>query len=234
MTTAIFLSSLLLLPGCAQGGSAIDSKASDSGTKSPPSTGSPEATTAPPGGAPPTAQAEAASLDKAIFAGGCFWCVEAAFEKLPGVIGADSGYIGGKVPEPSYQQVAGGQTQHAEAVQVIFDPNRISYRQLVEVFWRNIDPFQADGQFCDRGQQYRSEIFVRNAAQRKVAEQTLQQIQERFSRAVATKITEAETFWRAEEYHQDFYRKSPARYYSYRLGCGRDRRLKQLWGKDSR
>ena len=166
----------------------------------------------------------------AVFAGGCFWCVESAYDDLEGVISAESGYTGAPTPNPSYYEVAAGKTGHAEAVRVVFDPTKISYEKLVDVFWHNIDPFQADAQFCDTGSQYRSELYVSGEQQRAVAEKSLKTVQKRFDQPVVTKITEASTFWVAEEYHQDFHRKNPARYFSYRLGCGRDKRLRQIWG----
>ena len=166
----------------------------------------------------------------AVFAGGCFWCVESAFDDLDGVLSAESGYTGAAKKNPGYYEVAAGKTGHAEAVRVVFDPTKISYAKLVEVFWHNIDPFQANAQFCDTGSQYRSELFFSGEQQRAIAEKSLQTVQKRFEREVVTKITEADTFWLAEEYHQDFHRKNPARYFSYRLGCGRDKRLREIWG----
>lgn len=166
----------------------------------------------------------------AVFAGGCFWCVESAFDDLKGVLSAESGYTGAAEQNPSYYQVAAGKTGHAEAVRVVFDPEKISYKQLVDVFWHNIDPFQAEAQFCDEGTQYRSELFVSGKKQRAIAETSLNAVEERFKRKVVTKITEAGTFWTAEEYHQDFHKKNPVRYLSYRMGCGRDRRLLAIWG----
>jgi len=166
----------------------------------------------------------------AVFAGGCFWCVESAFDELKGVISAESGYIGGPEQNPTYYQVAGGKTGHAEAVRVLFDPAKVSYQQLVDVFWHNIDPFQANAQFCDTGPQYRSELFFSGEKQRDIAEKSRNAVEKRFKRKVVTKLTEAGVFWTAEEYHQDFHKKNPVRYLSYRMGCGRDRRLLELWG----
>jgi peptide-methionine (S)-S-oxide reductase len=167
----------------------------------------------------------------AVFAGGCFWCVESAFDDLTGVISAESGYIGGPEQSPTYYQVAAGKTGHAEAVRVLFDPAKVSYQQLVDVFWHNIDPFQANAQFCDEGSQYRSELFVSGEQQRAIAETSLNAVEKRFKREVVTKITEAGVFWTAEENHQDFHKKNPVHYLSYRMGCGRDRRLLEIWGK---
>ncbi|MGH9368654.1 MAG: peptide-methionine (S)-S-oxide reductase MsrA [Thermoanaerobaculia bacterium] len=176
---------------------------------------------------------EAGSRASAIFAGGCFWCAETAFEGVPGVLSVTSGYIGGRTKNPNYEQVSAGGTGHAEAVEVIYDPARISYERLLEIFWRNVDPFQKDAQFCDYGSQYRSAIFYADESQRRAAEASKAKLEQepRFAGKIATEITAATTFYRAEEYHQDFYKKNPFRYNSYRLGCGRDARLKQIWGE---
>ena len=170
----------------------------------------------------------------ATFAGGCFWCMETAFEGVPGIRAATSGYCGGTKSHPTYEEVGSGLTGHAETVQVIFDPAKISYARLLDLYWHNIDPFSTEGQFCDRGHQYRSVIFVHDDAQRRLAEQTRSQIETRFKRKVVTEITAYKEFWPAENYHQDFYKKDPERYHSYREGCGRDRRLDEIWGKDAR
>jgi len=169
----------------------------------------------------------------AIFAGGCFWCMEPPYDKLDGVLSTTSGYIGGSEQNPTYQQVAGGKTGHIEAIEVRFDPKRIDYATLLDVFWRNIDPVAVNRQFCDSGPQYRSAIFPRDAAQRELAEASLRRLAEsgRFDRPIATEILPATTFWPAEEYHQDYYLKNPIRYRYYRSSCGRDRRLKELWGE---
>jgi peptide-methionine (S)-S-oxide reductase len=174
----------------------------------------------------------AATTSEALFAGGCFWCVETAFEGLPGVSAVISGYTGGSKKNPAYEEVSAGITGHAESVRVVFDPSKITYAKLLEVFWRNIDPLQKDGQFCDHGTQYRSAIFYIDDAQKKAAEASKKQIEDskRFKAPLVTEITKATTFYPAEEYHQDFYKKSPVRYQSYRLGCGRDRRLAEIWG----
>ena len=170
---------------------------------------------------------------KAIFAGGCFWCVEADFDKLPGVLSTTSGYIGGNVPNPSYQQVAGKSTGHAEAVQIVFDPAHVSYEQLLEHFWRTIDPTTKDRQFCDAGTPYRSAIFALDAQQLKAAQTSLAALEKSkpFAEPIVTQIALAGPFYVAEDYHQDYYKKNPVRYQYYRSGCGRDARLKQLWGK---
>ncbi len=171
-------------------------------------------------------------LDRAIFAGGCFWCEETAFEGLPGVISVTSGFDGGQVKNPTYEQVSAGGTGHAESVEVVFDPSKTSYEKLLEVFWHNVDPFDAGGQFCDRGSQYRSAIFYQGDAQKAAAEESKRKLEEqpRFKGKIVTQIVPAGPFYPAEEYHQDFYKKNPIRYNSYRLGCGRDARLKQIWG----
>ena len=171
--------------------------------------------------------------ETAIFAGGCFWCVEEAFEKVPGVTTAVSGYIGGTVANPTYQQVSGGATGHAEAVQVTYDPGKVTYKQLVDWFWRNIDLLDAAGQFCDKGSEYRSAIFYSGDAQKKIAEDSKQALQAsgRFKQPIATEITAAGPFYPAEDYHQDYYKKNANRYQFYKHGCGRVQRLEQVWGK---
>ena len=167
----------------------------------------------------------------ATFAGGCFWCVEADFDKVPGVISTTSGYTGGKVLNPTYSQVSAGNTGHTEAVEIVFDPSRISYQKLLDVFWRNHDPLAKDRQFCDRGDQYRPAIFYHNEEQRKLAEASKQAVQVKFApRVVHTEIGKSGVFYKAEDYHQDYYRKNPEQYHEYRTGCGRDRRLRELWG----
>jgi len=167
----------------------------------------------------------------ATFGGGCFWCVEEAFDKVPGVIATISGYMGGKTKNPTYPQVSTGSTGHNEVVQVSFDPAKVSYAQLLETFWRNIDPTQANGQFCDHGSQYRSEIFFHDDSQRKLAEASKAALQKNkpFAGEIHTLITRASQFYPAEEYHQDYYRKNPARYSYYKAACGREARLKELW-----
>jgi peptide-methionine (S)-S-oxide reductase len=169
----------------------------------------------------------------ATFAGGCFWCEETAFEGLPGVVSVISGYAGGQVKNPTYEQVSAGSTGHAESVQVTYDPAQISYAKLLEVFWHNVDPLDAGGQFCDRGTQYRSAIFYANDEQRREAGASMNALEKdpRFRGKIATQIVPVGTFYPAEEYHQDFYKKNPLRYRQYREGCGRDARLKQLWGE---
>jgi peptide-methionine (S)-S-oxide reductase len=169
----------------------------------------------------------------ATFAGGCFWCMEPPYDKLTGVISTTSGYMGGKTRNPTYEQVVSGTTGHAEVVQVEYDPEKVSYATLLEVFWRNVDPTQRDGQFCDHGSQYRTAIFYHNEEQRKLALASKAQLEKTkpFKGAIVTEVTAAPESYRAEEYHQDFYKKNPSRYKFYRAGCGRDARLQALWGK---
>ncbi|MDQ3030810.1 MAG: peptide-methionine (S)-S-oxide reductase MsrA [Myxococcota bacterium] len=176
--------------------------------------------------APPPGEGQAVAL----FAGGCFWCMERPFEELDGVISVLSGYTDGELEGPSYDEVSSGRTQHAEAVRVLYDPSRVSYEQLLEVFWHNVDPTQAGGQFCDRGRQYRTGIYPVDAEQRRLAEASKARVEQLIPGAIVTEIDDAGAFWIAEDYHQDFYRTNPVRYTQYRLGCGRDARLRQIWG----
>ena len=177
--------------------------------------------------APATTQA----LQVATFGGGCFWCMEPPFDKLNGVVSTTSGYIGGRVANPTYEQVSAGGTGHAEVVQVKYDPSKVSYAKLLEVFWRNIDPLTPNRQFCDKGSQYRSAIFFHDAAQRSAAEASKRALDGRFKQPIVTEIVAATTFYPAEAYHQDYYTKNPVRYKFYRSRCGRDDRLKEVWGK---
>ncbi len=169
----------------------------------------------------------------ATFAGGCFWCMEPPFDDVDGVISTTSGYTGGKVANPTYEQVSDGGTGHAEAVQVRFVPRKVTYAQLLEIFWRNVDPITPNRQFCDGGSQYRSAIFYHDAEQRRLALASRQAIVEskRFDRPIVTEVVAAGAFYPAEDYHQDYYVKNPVRYKYYRWNCGRDQRLEQLWGK---
>ncbi len=162
----------------------------------------------------------------AVFAGGCFWCEETAFEGVPGVVAVISGYTGGQVPNPTYEQVSSGVTGHAESVQVIYDPSKIGYEKLLDIFWHNIDHCQANGKFC-------SAIFFKDEGERKAAEASKARLESdaRFKGKIVTQIVPASTFYPAEEYHQDFYKKNPVRYHTYRTGCGRDARLKEIWGE---
>lgn len=168
----------------------------------------------------------------AIFAGGCFWCMEPPYDKLPGVIETTSGYIGGHVADPSYEAVSAGGTGHAEAVKVTYDPDRIDYAKLLEVFWHNIDPVAVDRQFCDVGEQYRSAVFYVNEKQQQLALESKRRLAAsgRFDEPIATEIVPATTFYPAEEYHQNYYKENPLRYKFYRYRCGRDARLEEIWG----
>ncbi len=167
----------------------------------------------------------------ATFAGGCFWCMEPPFDKLDGVVSTTAGYIGGHQENPTYKQVSSGGTGHAEAIQIIYDPAKVTYAELLDVFWRNIDPTAEDRQFCDRGDQYRSGIFYHDDEQRRLAEESKRRLLAAAQvPAIVTEITAAPTFYPAEDYHQDYYQKNPVRYKMYRAGCGRDRRLAELWG----
>jgi peptide-methionine (S)-S-oxide reductase len=171
--------------------------------------------------------------EKATFAGGCFWCMEPPFDELPGVISTTSGYTGGRTKNPTYEEVSGGGTGHAEAVEILYDPAKITYAQLLDVFWKNIDPLTPDRQFCDVGPQYRSGIFYHNEEQKRLAEASKTAIEKsgRFARQIVTEIVAASAFYRAEEYHQDYYKKNPIRFNYYKLTCGRARRLQELWGR---
>ncbi|HET6604950.1 MAG TPA: peptide-methionine (S)-S-oxide reductase MsrA [Xanthomonadaceae bacterium] len=183
--------------------------------------------------APQSQRVEVATgLAVATFAGGCFWCMEPPFDKLPGVVSTVSGYIGGTTPDPTYREVSAGGTGHAEAVQITYDPDKVDYATLLEVFWRNVDPFAVDRQFCDVGSQYRSAIFVDGSHERELAEASRQTLQERFGKPIATTIESASTFHPAEDYHQDYYLKNPVRYRYYRWNCARDQRLEQIWGSE--
>jgi len=177
--------------------------------------------------------ATAQETETATFAGGCFWCMEHPFDELDGVISTTSGYTGGHQDHPSYEAVSSGATGHAEAIQIRFDPKRVSYQTLLDVYWRNTDPTTPNRQFCDIGTQYRPAIFYHSEMQKQLAEASKQALMQRktFDGAIITEITAAGSFWPAEEYHQDYYLKNPIRYKFYRYHCGRDQRLQQLWGK---
>jgi peptide-methionine (S)-S-oxide reductase len=166
----------------------------------------------------------------ATFAGGCFWCVESDFDKVKGVISTTSGYTGGHVANATYHQVSAGGTGHAESVEVVYDPNVVSYSQLLTYFWHHVDPTVQDRQFCDVGHQYRTAIFVHNAAQRKLAEESKKKVESELGKHIYTEIDNAGPFYKAEEYHQDFYKKNKLKYEFYRWNCGRDQRIKQIWG----
>ncbi len=183
--------------------------------------------------ASPTVQAATNAKGEAvaIFAGGCFWCMEPPFDALPGVISTTSGYTGGHTKDPTYEQTSAGGTGHTEAIQVRYNPAKVSYEKLLDVFWHNIDPFAVDRQFCDGGNQYRSGIFPTGAEQRRLAEASKQAFAARFKKPITTEITNATAFYPAEEYHQDYYTKNAVRYKFYRYNCGRDARLEEIWGK---
>jgi peptide-methionine (S)-S-oxide reductase len=169
----------------------------------------------------------------AVFAGGCFWCMEGPFDEVAGVISTTSGYAGGTKEAPTYEEVSAGWTGHAESVRVVYDPKKITYEQLLEIYWHNVDPLTADAQFCDHGHQYRTAIFTQDEAQKTAAEASKKALDasHRFKQPIVTEITPAGKFWPAEDYHQDFYVKNPLRYRFYRAGCGRDPRLRELWGE---
>ncbi|WP_111412534.1 peptide-methionine (S)-S-oxide reductase MsrA [Billgrantia lactosivorans] len=169
----------------------------------------------------------------AVFGGGCFWCVEEAFDKVEGVLTTTSGFSGGHVEDPSYEQVVKGGTGHVEVVRVEYDPEAVDYAELLHVFWRNVDPFAVDRQFCDEGESYRSVIYTDGAAERELAEATRNELAERFDREIATEISDFEAFYPAEEYHQDYYRKNPVRYNFYKSACGREERLEEIWGDEA-
>lgn len=177
----------------------------------------------------------AGELEKADFAGGCFWCMEHPFDALPGVVSVTSGYTGGQKKYPTYKEVSAGGTGHAESVQIVYDPSKITYAKLLDVYWHNIDPTTKDRQFCDSGNQYRSAIFYHTEEQQREALQSKEALQKAkpFKEPVVTEIVAAGEFYPAEEYHQHYYKKNPIRYKFYRSRCGRDDRLKELWGKDA-
>lgn len=236
LLTGLIAAGAALVLGCSSCGTTNAGSEAAEAPEAPQSPQAPQtpkepAPTADPGTAgQPAAPAVPDGKAAAIFAGGCFWCMEKPFERLDGVESVTSGYIGGDEEHPTYDRVSSGATGHAEAVRIVYDPGRIDYERLLEVFWHNIDPTQPDGQFCDHGSQYRTGIFVVDDEQRRLARESRARIEERFDE-VHTEITDAGTFWVAEDYHQDFYRKSPRRYRSYREGCGRDERLRELWGE---
>jgi peptide-methionine (S)-S-oxide reductase len=177
--------------------------------------------------------ADGRKLEKATFAGGCFWCLEEALDKVNGVVSTTSGYTGGRQANPTYEDVSAGGTGHAEAVEILYDPAQVSYARILDVFWRNIDPTQPNGQFCDHGPQYRSAIFYHDETQKRLAEDSKKALEKSkpFKEAIATEIAPASAFYPAEEYHQNFYEKNPIRYKVYKYNCGRAQRLAELWGK---
>lgn len=169
----------------------------------------------------------------AVFAGGCFWCMEEAYDKVEGVKATTSGYSGGNTDDPTYEKVTGGDTGHAEVVKVDYDPDQVDYETLLHVFWRNIDPFAEDRQFCDRGSSYRSALFPMNEDQRALAESSKETLAERFDQPIATEINDFEAFYTAEAYHQDYYQENPVRYRFYKSACGRVERLEEVWGDEA-
>jgi len=184
-------------------------------------------------GPAPAQQTEAAKLETATFAGGCFWCVEADFDKVDGVVSTTSGYMGGHTKNPTYQAVTAGGTGHLEVVQVKFDPARVSYEKLLEVFWHSIDPYDPAGQFCDKGDSYRTAIFTHTPEQKAAATASKERLMKDnpLKQPIITEVREAAEFTAAEDYHQDYYKTNPLRYMYYRFACGRDARLEQIWGK---
>jgi peptide-methionine (S)-S-oxide reductase len=176
-----------------------------------------------------------AQLEKATFAGGCFWCMEPAFDHLEGVVSVTSGYTGGTRKNPTYEEVSSGSTGHAEVIQIVYDPSKISYARLLDLFWHNIDPTVQNRQFCDVGRQYRSAIFYHNDSQKSLAEESKKSLEKsgKIKGPIYTEITPATEFYKAEEYHQRYYTKNPIRYNFYRFECGRDSRLKEIWGKEA-
>ena len=176
---------------------------------------------------------DSGSQETAIFAGGCFWCMEGPYDAIDGVISTTSGYTDGHQKNPTYKQVSSGNTGHTEALEVVYDPSKVTYEELLKVFWVNIDPLTANGQFCDHGTQYRSGIYYQDETQKTAALASLTDIKNRFDKPVVTEIKQASTFYPAEDYHQNYYQKNPVRYKYYRWRCGRDQRLKELWGDDA-
>lgn len=183
--------------------------------------------------ATPQAAANQAGLETAVFAGGCFWCMEKPFDQLPGVVSTTSGYTGGSVENPTYEEVSGGGTGHYEAMEVRYDPDKVSYEKLLETFWVNVDPLDAKGQFCDKGDQYRSAIFYETPGQATEAKASKEAIAAKLAQPITTKILPAMPFYNAEDYHQNYYQTHAVRYRVYRYGCGRDQRLSEVWGANA-
>jgi peptide-methionine (S)-S-oxide reductase len=188
-----------------------------------------------PAGRARAADAESPARAKATFAGGCFWCMQPPFEKLPGVLSTTVGYTGGSVKSPTYEQVSSGETGHAESIEIVYDPSKIGYEKLLDVFWHNVDPVTRDAQFCDHGEQYRTAIFYHDETQHRLAEESKRALEasKKLPGPIVTQIVQAGEFWPAEEYHQRYHEKNPIRYKYYRWNCGRDARLQELWGKDA-
>lgn len=180
-----------------------------------------------------TKKGPGSEIASAVFAGGCFWCLEPPFDKLEGVIDTTSGYAGGQSINPTYKEVSSGASGHIEVVRIRYDPSKVDYEKLLEIFWRNIDPFDAAGQFCDKGEQYSSAIFTSDPQEIAKAKASKLKFEDRFKKPIATVIRPEATFYPAESYHQDYYKRNPARYKYYRWGCGRDKRLKAIWGNEA-
>ncbi len=219
MKTALFVTACLL--------ATIAAAACDARAEEPAKSASSQPAAMP---APAKGQAAPLGSASAVFAGGCFWCMESDFERMTGVLTAVSGYAGGKERNPTYKQVGNGDTGHTEVVQVTYDPKRVSYAQLVEYFFRHVDPTQVNGQFCDRGPMYRTAVFYGNDAEKQVAMAAKEKAATVLKATIVTEVTALTDFWIAEDYHQDFYKKDPSHYQRYRTGCGRDARVQQLWG----
>lgn len=215
VSIAVTLVSLALLTACG-----TQSRAQADGPKPAPAA-TPASASAP----------AAANLATAIFAGGCFWCMEKPFDQIPGVVATTSGYTGGTLANPTYQQVGRGGTGHFEAVKVTYDPTKVTYQQLLDTYWLQVDPFDASGQFCDKGETYRPAIFVATSQEQAAAEASKQKVFARFQQPIAVQVLPAKPFYDAEDYHQDYYQKNPLRYAYYRNGCGRDARLRAVWGQ---
>lgn len=179
--------------------------------------------------AQPSGENKMSQTEIATFAGGCFWCMQPPFDKTPGVISTTVGYTGGRIKNPTYQQVSSGSTGHLESIQVEYNPAIVSYEKLLDVFWHNIDPLDATGQFCDKGDQYRSIIFYHSPSQQQQAQASKEAVSKQLDHSIATDIVPANAFYRAEDYHQKYYEKNPLRYKFYRYNCGRDKRLKEVW-----
>lgn len=175
-------------------------------------------------------ESDTSELAVATFAGGCFWCMEPPFDKMEGVVSTTSGYTGGRTNNPTYPQVKTGRTGHIESLQVKYDPKRVTYDQLISLYWHNVDPTQANGQFCDNGNQYRTVIFYHDEEQQRIAEESKEAVAQELGKRIATEIVKASTFYPAEDYHQDYYKKNPTKYKFYRWKCGRDARLAAVWG----
>ncbi len=225
---------MLVLAACGQSGQSTEIGTGGPMTANATAAATPPADSAPAQSTSATATAVPSTANRAVavFAGGCFWCMQPPYDKLPGVISTTAGYTGGHTVNPTYEQVSAGGTGHAEAVRIVYDPRQVSYPKLLDVFWHNVDPLAKGRQFCDVGEQYRSAIFPIGDEQQRDAQASRQALQAdpRFAQGIATTIEPATTFYPAEDYHQSYYKKNPIRYKYYRHGCGRDQRLQQVWG----